>query len=184
MRFHPLIEYLGTDFRLKKLVFPMFMAVVGALAVFVVITNVLATTPVTLKTLRVNDIDMKPGTTYTLPTGTESVVVDATPTDGAATITVTGDSGFKEGNNTLSIKVTGSDNKTFKIWTVTLVQPKLEGWCLANAEKIKLYNDDYDTADIYQMIELAYLDDGRLPEIQAHLTCFSDGLQKYIKANY
>lgn len=172
------------DFRLKKLVFPIFMAVVGVLAVFVVVSNVMATTPVTLKTLRINDIDIKVGSTYTLPTGTESVVVDAKPTDGAATVEVTGDSGFKEGDNTLSIKVTGSDNKTFKVWTVTLVQPKLEGWCLANTEKIKLYNDDYDTADIYGMIELAYLDDGRLPEIQAHLTCFSDGLQKYIKENY
>jgi len=82
----------------------------------------------------------------------------------------------------LTITVKGSDGKSSSDYTLTLVKPKLAGWCDENAEKIKLYNDDYELADIYQDISLAYLDE-RLPEIKANLSCFSQLLQDYVNAN-
>lgn len=169
---------------MKKLVFPIFMAIVGVVAIFVVFTNVSSSTTTALASIRVGDgttfTDVKAGDTYDLPTGTVELTVQAKPVDPDAEVTVTGNTDFKPGNNTLSIVVKGSDGKTSSTYTLTLVQPKLAGWCEANAEKIKLWNDDYELADIYQDISLAYLDE-RLPDIKAHTSCFSQLLQDYVK---
>jgi hypothetical protein len=170
------------DLRVKKLAFPIVMALVGLLAVGVVATNTLAKSPSTA-VIKVNDVKVKDGDKLTLPTGTLSVIVDVKPTDPNSTFKVTGDSGFVEGDNILNVKVNGADGKSFTNYKIILVQPKLSGWCAANPEKVKLYNDDYELADIYQDISLAYLDE-RLPEIKANLSCFSDLLQKYINENY
>lgn len=162
------------------------MALAGVLAMFVVFTNVSSNTSTALASIRVGDgttfVDVKPGDTYELPTGTVTLTVQATPVDPAAEITVTGDTDFKPGNNTLVISVKGSDGKSTQEYKVTLVQPELAGWCEENAEKIKLYNDDFELADIYQDMSLAYLDE-RLPEIKANLSCFSELLQDYVKNN-
>ena len=160
------------------------MAIVGFVATGLIITNVLTAAPITLANIRIDGEDFKPGATHILPTGTLSVQVEATATDPEAVVEVTGDSGFVVGDNILSVKVTGSDGKNSATYTVTLVQPELAGWCEQNADKVLLYNSDYETADIYGTIELAYLDDGRLPEIQENLECFSDILQAYVKKNY
>lgn len=171
---------------MKKFVFPGIMALAGVLAMFVVFTNVSSNTSTALASIRVGDgttfVDVKPGDTYELPTGTVTLTVQATPVDPAAEVTVTGDTGFKPGNNTLLISVKGSDGKSTQEYKVTLVQAKLSGWCEENAEKIKLYNDDFELADIYQDMSLAYLDE-RLPEIKANLSCFSQLLQDYVKNN-
>lgn len=171
---------------MKKFVFPGIMALAGVLAMLVVFTNVSANTSTKLAGIRVGDgttfTDVKPGDTYELPTGTLALTVQATPVDPAAEVSVEGDTGFVPGNNTLTITVKGSDGKSSSTYTLTLVQPELSGWCEENAEKIKLYNDDFELADIYQDMSLAYLDE-RLPEIEANLSCFSELLQDYVKNN-
>ena len=171
---------------MKKFVFPGIMALAGVFAMLVVFTNVGSTTSTALASIRVGDgttfTDVKPGDTYELPTGTVTLTVQAEPVDPAAEVSIEGDTGFIPGNNTLTITVKGSDGKTTETYTLTLVQPELAGWCEENAEKIKLYNDDFELADIYQDMSLAYLDE-RLPEIKANLSCFSDLLQDYVKNN-
>ena len=169
---------------MKKLIAPIAMAIVGFLATALVINNVLTSASVTLANIRIDGKDYQPNASLTLPTGTQSVQVEVTPTDPEAVVEVSGDSGFVEGDNILSVKVTGSDGKKTETYKVTMNQPKLAGWCEQNADKILLYNSDYETADVYGMIDLAYLDDGRLPEIQANLACFSDILQAYVNKNY
>ena len=170
----------------KKLFAPIFMAVVGLLAAGVIYTNVSATTPTTLKSIRVGDgttfTVVKPGDTYALPTGTLELIVQAKPTDPNAVVDVTGTKDFVVGDNDLVIKVTASDGKTSSTYKLTLVQKKLSGWCEANADKVKLYNDDYELADIYQDITIAYLDE-RLPEIKANVGCFSQLLQDYVASH-
>jgi hypothetical protein len=170
----------------KKLVFPIIMAIAGVLATFVVFTNLNTSTSVEIASLRVGDgttfAEVMPGDTYQLPTGTLEVTVEVETVDPEAEVTLEGTKDFVPGDNTLSITVKGSDGKTTEVYTVTLVQPELSGWCEENAEKIKLYNDDYELADIYQDISLAYLDE-RLPEIKANLSCFSQLLQDYVNAN-
>ena len=171
---------------MKKFVFPGIMAFAGIFAIFIVFTNVTSSTSTSLSAIRVGDgttfTDVKAGDTYELPTGTIELTVEATPVDPLAEVSVTGNTDFKPGNNTLTITVKGSDGKSSTDHTLTLVKPKLAGWCDENAEKIKLYNDDYELADIYQDISLAYLDE-RLPEIKANLSCFSQLLQDYVNAN-
>jgi hypothetical protein len=174
------------DLKVKKLVFPIIMALVGVSAIFVVVTNVSAKTTTALASIRVGDgttfTDVKAGDTYDLPTGTVELTVQAKPVDPAAEVSVVGNKDFKPGKNTLTITVKGSDGKSSSAYKLTLIQPKLSGWCETNAEKIKLYNDDYELADIYQDISLAYLDE-RLPEIKANLSCFSQLLQDYVNKN-
>lgn len=162
------------------------MALAGVLAMFVVFTNVTANTSTALAGIRVGDgttfTDVAPGDTYELPTGTIELTVQATPVDPNAEVSVIGNTDFKPGNNTLTITVKGSDGKSSSDYTLTLVKPELAGWCDENAEKIKLYNDDFELADIYQDMSLAYLDE-RLPEIKENLSCFSQLLQDYVNAN-
>ncbi len=171
---------------MKKFVFPGIMALAGVLAMFVVFTNVTANTSTALAGIRVGDgttfTDVAPGDTYELPTGTIELTVQATPVDPNAEVSVVGNTDFKPGNNTLTITVKGSDGKSSSDYTLTLVKPELAGWCDENAEKIKLYNDDFELADIYQDMSLAYLDE-RLPEIKENLSCFSQLLQDYVNAN-
>lgn len=169
---------------MKKLVAPIVMLLAGVLGVTLVTASYLSTTPITIRTLRIDDIDRKPGDEITLATGVDQVLVMVKLDDPNASYEITGDKGFKEGKNTLAIKVTGADNKSSKTYEITLIRPKLEGWCALNADKIKLWNEDYELADIYMMPELANLEDGRLPIIQENLSCFSDLLQNYIKENY
>ena len=171
---------------MKKFVFPGIMALAGVFAMFIVFTNVSANTSTALSGIRVGDgttfTDVVAGDTYELPTGTIELTVQATPVDPLAEVSVAGNTDFKPGENTLTITVKGSDGKSTSEYKLTLIQPELSGWCETNAEKIKLYNDDYELADIYQDISLAYLDE-RLPEIKANLSCFSQLLQDYVKAN-
>ncbi len=171
---------------MKKFVFPGIMALAGVFAMFIVFTNVTSTTSTALASIRVGDgttfTDVKAGDTYELPTGTLELTVEALPVDPDAEVKVEGTTDFKPGDNTLTITVKGSDGKTTSTYNLTLVQPELSGWCEENAEKIKLYNDDFDLADIYQDISLAYLDE-RLPEIKENLSCFSQLLQDYVNAN-
>ena len=171
---------------MKKFVFPGIMAVAGVLAIFIVFTNVSANTSTKLTSIRVGDgttfTDVVAGDTYELPTGTVELTVEALPEDPDAEVSIEGTSGFVPGDNTLTITVKGSDGKSTETYTITLVQPELSGWCEENAEKIKLYNDDFELADIYQDMSLAYLDE-RLPEIEANLSCFSELIQDYVAAN-
>ena len=171
---------------MKKFVFPGIMALAGVLAMFVVFTNVTANTSTALAGIRVGDgttfTDVAAGDTYELPTGTIELTVQATPVDPNAEVSVVGNTDFKPGNNTLTITVKGSDGKSSSDYTLTLVKPELAGWCDENAEKIKLYNDDFELADIYQDMSLAYLDE-RLPEIKENLSCFSQLLPDYVNAN-
>jgi hypothetical protein len=170
----------------KKFVFPGIMAVAGVLAIFAIFTNVNNTTSTELASLRIGDgtnfTEVKDGDTYELPTGTIELFVEPKTVDPDAEVTVEGNKDFVAGDNFLKVIVKGSDGKTTSTYTVTLVKPKLAGWCEENAEKIKLYNDDFELADIYQDMSLAYLDE-RLPEIEANLSCFSQLLQDYVAAN-
>ena len=175
-------------FRVKKLILPSVMAVMAALSIVVIVLSLSTKTPVTLKMLRIDDVDynLNGGDTITLATGVEQVYVDARPTDGAAVVEITGDGKDKplvEGNNTLTIKVTGSDGKSDKTYTLTLVKPKLEGWCLENADVIKQIETDWTDEQIYEMPGYADLA-SKAGDIKAHLTCFSDSLQKEITTNY
>ena len=171
---------------MKKFVFPGIMALAGVLALVVVFTNVSSNTSTALSSIRVGDgttfTDVKAGDTYELPTGTIELTVQTTTVDPLAEVSIVGNTDFKPGNNTLTITVKGSDGKSSSDYTLTLVKPALAGWCDENAEKIKLYNDDFELADIYQDMSLAYLDE-RLPEIKANLSCFSQLLQDYVNAN-
>jgi len=169
----------------KKLILPIMMAVVAVLSVGVIAMGVTSKTPVTLKVLRIDDVaySVKGGDTIKLPTGTESVYVDARPTDPEATVTITGDKGFKEGKNILSIEVTGSDKKSSAVYKLTLIQPKLEGWCQLNADLIKQVETAYQDELIYMMPGYAELDK-YAADIRAHEDCFSDPLVKEIQTNY
>ncbi|MFZ4117027.1 MAG: hypothetical protein ACOYKO_00885 [Rhodoluna sp.] len=171
---------------MKKLVFPGIMALVGVLATLLVFTNVTAQTSTELASLRVGDgttfTELEPGATYELPTGTLDIMVEAKAVDPEAEITIEGNTGFVPGDNEVRIIVKGSDGKSTTVYKLNMVKPELSGWCDENSAKIKLYNDDFELADIYQDIELAYLDE-RLPEIKANLSCFSQLLQDYVNAN-
>jgi hypothetical protein len=169
----------------KKLALPILMAVMGSVAVVVIALNVVATAPVTLKMLRVDDVSysLEGGDTIQLPTGVEFVRVDARPTDGKAVVKVTGDSGLKPGDNTLSIKVTGSDGKTYKVYTLTLVMPKLSGWCLANAELIETIETNWADEQLYEMPGYAELGNYSA-DIKAHKDCFSPSLVTEVEKNY
>jgi hypothetical protein len=169
----------------KKLVLPIAMAIVAVLSVAVIAAGVTSKTPVTLKSLRIDEVayNVAGGDTIKLPTGTEFVYVDAKPTDPKATVEITGDKGFKEGENTLTIKVTGSDGKSSAVYTLTLIQPKLEGWCQTNADLIKQIETAYADEVIYMMPGYAELDK-YAADIKAHKDCFSAALLKEIETNY
>lgn len=175
--------------RVKKLTFPIVMAIAGLLSVVVIAQNFVSKSPTTIKELTityeegVTGTPYKPGDTIELPTGVDQVYVVVTPTDEKASVEIEGDSNFEVGDNTLTITVTGADNKSSEPYTLTLRKAELAGWCDQNVETIKLYNDDFELADIYQDISLAYLDE-RLPVIQENLSCFSDALQAYVNENY
>ena len=170
---------------MKKLVLPIFMAAVGALAISLIVSNVLATSPTTLKVMRIDDVSysVTGGETIKLTIGTQAVNVDARPTDGKAVIEVTGNTEFKEGENTLSVKVTGSDGKTFKVYTWTLISPKLAGWCQDNTELIKTIETNWADEQIYEMPGYAELGTNAA-DIKAHNECFSTSLIEEINKNY
>jgi hypothetical protein len=171
--------------KVKKLVLPIFMAAVGALAISLIVSNVLATSPTTLKVMRIDDVSysVTGGETIKLTIGTQAVIVDARPTDGKAVIEVTGNTEFKEGENTLSVKVTGSDGKTFKVYTWTLISPKLAGWCQDNTELIKTIETNWADEQIYEMPGYAELGTNAA-DIKAHNECFSTSLIEEINKNY
>ena len=170
---------------MKKLVLPIFMAAVGALAISLIVSNVLATSPTTLKVMRIDDVSysVTGGETIKLTIGTQAVIVDARPTDGKAVIEVTGNTEFKEGENTLSVKVTGSDGKTFKVYTWTLISPKLAGWCQDNTELIKTIETNWADEQTYEMPGYAELGTNAA-DIKAHNECFSTSLIEEINKNY
>jgi len=169
----------------KKLVMPIFMAAVGALAISLIVTNVLATSPTTLRLLRIDDVaySLTGGETIKLTIGTQQVIVDARPTDPKAVVEVTGASEFKEGENTLSVKVTGSDGKTSKVYTWTLVSPKLAGWCQENTDLIKTIETNWADEQIYEMPGYAELGT-YAADIKSHTECFSSSLVDEINKNY
>jgi hypothetical protein len=171
--------------KVKKLVLPIFMAAVGALAISLIVSNVLATSPTTLKVMRIDDVSysVTGGETIKLTIGTQAVIVDARPTDGKAVIEVTGNTEFKEGENTLSVKVTGSDGKTFKVYTWTLISPKLAGWCQDNTELIKTIETNWADEQTYEMPGYAELGTNAA-DIKAHNECFSTSLIEEINKNY
>jgi hypothetical protein len=171
--------------KVKKLVLPIFMAAVGALAISLIVSNVLATSPTTLKLMRIDDVSysVTGGETIKLTIGTQAVIVDARPTDGKAVIKVTGNTEFKEGENTLSVKVTGSDGKTFKVYTWTLISPKLAGWCQDNTELIKTIETNWADEQIYEIPGYAELGTNAA-DIKAHNECFSTSLIEEINKNY
>jgi hypothetical protein len=170
------------------------MAAFGVLAVVVIVMNLAAKAPTTLKMLRIDDVSyisqLHKGEEIKiqLPTGKESVFVDARPTDGNAVVKVTGDSNFKDGDNTLTINVTGSDGKSSSKYTVTLVKPKLEGWCAANTEEIAAIETAWADELMLRDIDPAYLGYAELGSksalIRAHMSCFSQSLQDEITKNY
>lgn len=170
---------------MKKLVLPIFMAAVGALAISLIVSNVLATSPTTLKVMRIDDVSysVTGGETIKLTIGTQAVIVDARPTDGKAVIEVKGNTEFKEGENTLSVKVTGSDGKTFKVYTWTLISPKLAGWCQDNTELIKTIETNWADEQIYEIPGYAELGTNAA-DIKAHNECFSTSLIEEINKNY
>jgi hypothetical protein len=161
------------------------MAAVGALAISLIVSNVLATSPTTLKVMRIDDVSysVTGGETINLTIGTQAVIVDARPTDGKAVIEVTGNTEFKEGENTLYVKVTGSDGKTFKVYTWTLISPKLAGWCQDNTELIKTIETNWADEQIYEMPGYAELGTNAA-DIKAHNECFSTSLIEEINKNY
>lgn len=163
------------------------MAVMGVLSVAIIVMSLSAKAPTTLKMLRIDDVSylsqLDKGVKIQLATGVESVYVDARPTDGNAVVEVTGDKNFKDGDNKLSIKVTGSDGRSSSTYTVTLVKPKLEGWCAANTAFIKQVETDWADEQIYQMPGYADLG-SKAGDIRAHMSCFSQSLQDEITKNY
>lgn len=164
---------------------PITMGVAGLLAIAVIVINVTAVAPVTLKMLRIDDVaySLTGGDTIKLATGVESVYVDARPTDGNAVVEIKGDKNFKEGDNTLSIKVTGSDGKSSKTYTMILVMPKLSGWCQENSQLIKTVETNWADEQIYEMP--GYADLGTYAsQIRAHSDCFSTSLVDEVKKNY
>lgn len=170
---------------MKKLVLPIIMAVVGALSVVLIVTNVLTTSPVTLKMMRIDDVDysVTGGETIKLTLGTTQVIVDARPTDGNAIVEVTGNTNFVEGDNTLAVKVTGSDGKSSKTYTWTLVSPKLSGWCQENSELVKTIETNWADEQIYEMPGYAELGT-YASDIRAHQECFSSSLVTEVQNNY
>ena len=170
---------------MKKLVLPIFMATIGALSIALIVSNVIATSPVTLKMMRIDDVaySVTGGETIKLTIGTQQVNVDARPTDGRAVVEVTGNTNFQEGDNTLAVKVTGSDGKSFKVYTWTLVSPKLSGWCEANTELIKTIETNWTDEQIYEMPGYAELGT-YAADIKAHNECFSSSLIEEINKNY
>jgi len=167
----------------KKLVMPITMALVGILSVSLIYVNLNSNTPTTLKMLRIDDVDHVDGDIVDLGTGTESVVVDARPDDPKAVVEVTGDSGFEVGENKLEIKVTGSDNKTSQVYTITLVKPELAGWCETNAELIGNIQGAWEEEVIYELPGYAELEK-YAADIKANPSCFTEDLVEEVNTNY
>jgi hypothetical protein len=159
------------------------MALVGILSVSLIYVNLNSNTPTTLKMLRIDDVDHVDGDIIDLGTGTESVVVDARPNDPKAVVEVTGDSGFEVGENKLEIKVTGSDNKTFQIYTITLNKPELSGWCELNADLIGTIETNWADEQIYEMPGYAELGT-YAADIKANPSCFTPSLVEEVNTNY
>jgi len=159
------------------------MALVGILSVSLIYVNLNSNTPTTLKMLRIDDVDHVDGDVIDLATGTELVVVDARPDDPKAVVEVTGDSGFEVGANTLEIKVTGSDNKTSQVYTITLNKPELSGWCELNADLIGTVEANWTDEQIYEMPGYAELGT-YAADIKANPECFTPSLVEEVNTNY
>ncbi|MCR5530946.1 MAG: cadherin-like beta sandwich domain-containing protein [Lachnospiraceae bacterium] len=65
-------------------------------------------------------------TAYTASVGgtVSKVTVSAQPADGKAKVAVSGNTGLKEGNNTVTVKVTAEDGTTAKTYTITVTRAK------------------------------------------------------------
>ena len=65
-------------------------------------------------------------TAYTASVGgtVSKVTVSAQPADGKAKVAVSGNTGLKEGNNTVTVKVTAEDGTTTKTYTITVTRAK------------------------------------------------------------
>jgi len=167
----------------KKLVMPITMALVGILSVSLIYMNFNSSTTTTLKMLRIDEVEHVSGDVIELETGIESVIVDARPNDPKAVIEVTGDSGFEVGENKLEIKVTGSDNKTSQVYTITLVKPELAGWCETNAELIGSIQGAWEEEVIYELPGYAELEK-YAADIKANSSCFTEDLVEEVNTNY
>ena len=75
----------------------------------------------TLKTFTVNEKSVRNGSIVNLPFGTTSVSVVATPTDSNAIVSkISGNTGLKKGNNTLTVIVSAEDRSITTTYKVTL----------------------------------------------------------------
>lgn len=72
----------------------------------------------TLATFTIDGGDVEDGDVLVVPSGTTSVTVVATPTDGGATAVVTGNTGLVTGENEVKVVVTSSNNSVTQTYTV------------------------------------------------------------------
>jgi hypothetical protein len=74
----------------------------------------------TLATFTIDGGAVEDGDVLVVPAGTTSVTVVATPTDGAASAVVTGNTGLVSGENEVKVVVTSSNNSVTQTYTVTV----------------------------------------------------------------
>ena len=74
----------------------------------------------TLDTFTIDGSDVEDGDVLVVTAGTTSVTVVATPTDGAATVQITGATGLVNGENEVKVIVTSSNTTVSQTYTVTV----------------------------------------------------------------
>ena len=101
-----------------------------------------------LKSLRLNKEGISP--TFKKATLNYSIVVDnsttklevtAVPEDANAKVSITGNTGFKQGNNKISIVVTAPDNKTKKTYIINVSKTNNPELANANLENLAIENE-------------------------------------------
>ena len=74
----------------------------------------------TLATFTIDGSDVEDGDVLVVPAGTTSVTVVAIPTDGGASVAITGDTGLVTGENDVEVLVTSSNTTVTQTYTVTV----------------------------------------------------------------
>ncbi|NBS62053.1 MAG: hypothetical protein EBT26_08475, partial [Microbacteriaceae bacterium] len=105
---------------------------------YTVTLQVAANSDTSLAVFAVNGDDVTDGATVTVANGTTEVTVIADPTDPDAVALVTGSTGLKTGNNTLTVDVTAANGATAK-YTVTIV---VSGPAFSNDTSLKTFKID------------------------------------------
>lgn len=75
----------------------------------------------TLSTFTIDGSDVEDGDVLVVPAGTTSVTVVAIPTDGGASVAITGDTGLVTGENDVEVLVTSSNTTVTQTYTVTVL---------------------------------------------------------------